>query len=56
MESSRVPQTILDDRPEGKRSTGRSRLRWQDDVANDLRNMGVRQWRKKAEDRREWEE
>jgi hypothetical protein len=21
---------------------------------NDLRNMGVRQWRKKAEDRREW--
>jgi hypothetical protein len=23
---------------------------------NDLRNMGVRQWRKKAEDRREWAE
>jgi hypothetical protein len=51
MESSRVPQKILDGRPEGKRSIGRPRLRWLDDVANDLRSMGVRQWRKKVEDR-----
>jgi hypothetical protein len=54
MESNRVPQKILDGRPEGKRSTGRlrPRLRWLDDV-NNLRNVGVRQRRKKAEDRRE---
>jgi hypothetical protein len=51
MESSRVPQTILEARPEGKRSIGRPRLRWLDDVVNDLRNMGVRKWRKKTEDR-----
>jgi hypothetical protein len=44
----------LDSRPEGKRSIGRPRLRWLDDVVNDFRNMGIRQWRKKAEDRREW--
>jgi hypothetical protein len=38
MESSRVPQKkIFDCRPEGKRSIGRPRLRWLDNVTNDLR-------------------
>jgi hypothetical protein len=54
MGSSRVRQKILDGRPEGKRSIGRPRLRWLDDVMNALRNMGIKQWRKKAESRREW--
>jgi hypothetical protein len=54
IESSRVPQKILDTRPQEKRSTGRPRLRWLDDVANDLRNMEARQCGKKAEDRRKW--
>jgi hypothetical protein len=40
MESNRVLQKILDVRPEGKRSIGRLKLKWLDDV-NDLRNMGV---------------
>jgi hypothetical protein len=43
----------LDGRPEGKRNIARPGLRWMDDDVNDLRNMGVRQWRKKAGDRRE---
>jgi hypothetical protein len=42
MESSRVPQKkILNERPEGKRNTGRLRVRWPDDDVNDLRNIGV---------------
>jgi hypothetical protein len=54
MESSReCHKKILGGRPEGKSSIGRPRLRWLDDV-NDLKSMGVRQWRKKAEDRGEW--
>jgi hypothetical protein len=40
-------------RPEGKRNIGRPRLRWLDDDMNDLRNMGIRQLRKKPEDRQE---
>jgi hypothetical protein len=46
-----VPQKIVNGTPEGKRSSGRSRLRWLDNVLNDLRIMGVRQCRKKAEGR-----
>jgi hypothetical protein len=41
MESSRIPQKILDGRPEGTRSIGRSRLRWLDDVANELQNKAM---------------
>jgi hypothetical protein len=29
-------------------------LRWTDDVEEDLRSMGVKRWRKRALDRREW--
>jgi hypothetical protein len=53
MESSRVPQKILDGRPEVIRSIRTPRKGQLDDDVNDLRNMGVRQWRKNAEDRRE---
>jgi hypothetical protein len=38
----------------GKRSKpARSRLRWLDCVADDLKTLGVRRWRKRAEDREE---
>jgi hypothetical protein len=51
MESNRVPQKVMEGRPEGKRDIGKPRLRWLDEDVNDLRNMEVRQWRVKAEDR-----
>jgi hypothetical protein len=30
------------------RPKGRSRLRWKDDVRNDLRKMGVKNWKQKC--------
>ena len=33
---------------------GRLRLRWIDDVEDDLRKLGVKRWRAKALDREEW--
>jgi hypothetical protein len=39
---------------EGRRGRGRPRLRWINDVEDDLRNLGVKRWRTKAVDREEW--
>jgi hypothetical protein len=45
---------IFESKPEGRRTVGRPRLRWQDDVENYLRVMKVKRWRKKAQNREEW--
>jgi hypothetical protein len=34
-----------------EKKTGRQKLRWLDCAKNDLKSMGVKRWRKKAEDR-----
>ena len=39
---------------EGRRRRGRPRLRWINDVEDDLRKLGVKWWRMKALDREEW--
>jgi hypothetical protein len=38
----------------GKRKVGRPKLRWLDCIENDLKFVGVKRWRKKAEDRSAW--
>jgi len=39
---------------EGRRGRGRPRLRWINDVEDDLRKLGVKRWRTKALDGEEW--
>ena len=39
---------------EGRRGRGRPRLRWIDDVEEDIRKLGVKRWRRKALAREEW--
>ena len=39
---------------EGRRGRGRPRLRWINDVEDDLRKLGVKRRRTKALDREEW--
>ena len=45
---------ISEGKLEGRRGRGRRRLRWINDVEDDLRKLGVKRWRTKALDREEW--
>ena len=45
---------IFEGKLEGRRGRGRPRLRWRNDVEDDLRKLGVKRWRRKALDREEW--
>ncbi|KDR13323.1 hypothetical protein L798_12948 [Zootermopsis nevadensis] len=50
----RYPKKALNGQPGGRRRMGRPRMRWLDDVGEDLRTIGVRRWRRKAESRDDW--
>jgi hypothetical protein len=45
---------IFEGKLEGRRSRGRPRLMWINDVEDDLRKLGVKRWRTKALERDEW--
>jgi hypothetical protein len=44
----------MESKPEGRRSDGRSKLRWMDGVLEDLRKLGVKTWWVVAKDRKSW--
>jgi hypothetical protein len=56
MEDSRNVKKIFKGKPEGRRGTGRPRKRYLDDVEDDLKQLGVKGWRRKASEREreEW--
>jgi hypothetical protein len=41
-------------KPEGTRRVGKARARWLESVHTDLRKMGAKIWRRKAQDRDQW--
>jgi hypothetical protein len=41
-------------RPDGARSVGRPKLRWEYGVVQDMRILGVKNWKKVALNRDEW--
>ena len=54
MNETRSVKKIFEGKLEGRRGRERPRLRWTDDVEDDLRKLGVKRWRTKALDREEW--
>jgi hypothetical protein len=51
MSDDRTVKKVFLGKPDGRRQAGRSKLRWLYCTENDLKSMGVKRWRKKAEDR-----
>jgi hypothetical protein len=56
MGEGRVVYRVLVGRPEGKRSLGRPRRRWEDNIKMDLRERGIEgaNWIQLAQDRIQW--
>jgi hypothetical protein len=50
----RSREKLYSNKPEGLRLVRRPRKRWLDEVEQDLKQMGVRGWRKRAQNRDEW--
>jgi hypothetical protein len=54
MNEARIVKKIFEGNLEGRRGRVRPRLRWINDVEDDLRLLGVKRWRRKALEREEW--
>jgi hypothetical protein len=51
MNEARIVKKIFEGKLEGRRGRGRHRLRWLNDVEEDLRMLGVKRWRRRALER-----
>jgi hypothetical protein len=54
MNNDRTLKNIFSTKPDGARSDGRPKLRWEDGVEQDMRILGVKNWNKVALNRKEW--
>jgi hypothetical protein len=54
MEDTCLPKMVSNTKPEGRHGVGRPRLRWLDNVEADIKDLGVKRWKIKAQDRKEW--
>jgi hypothetical protein len=54
MSNNRTLKKIFNTTPDGTRSIGRPKLRWEDGVVQDTQILGVKNWKKTALNRDEW--
>ena len=56
MEETRMVKAIHVWKPISKRSMGRPKIRWEDDVKKDIQSLKVPNWKTLVQDRRRWKE
>jgi hypothetical protein len=54
MEDSRMPKRVMREKIYTRRKMGRPKVRWLDDVQEDLSEMEIEGCRRKAQDRDQW--
>jgi hypothetical protein len=54
MEEQRDPKKALQGKHGRRRRRGKPCTRWIDNVEDDLRNTGIKRWRLRTADRRQW--
>jgi hypothetical protein len=56
MEAGRTVKRIYDGQPHATRERGRLKIRWKDDVREDLKDLGIYNWTTRTQDRSSWNE
>jgi hypothetical protein len=54
MKDCRMPKRVMREKIYTRRRRGTPKIRWFNDVQEDLRAMGIEEWRGKAQDRDLW--
>jgi hypothetical protein len=55
MDNNRKVKKVFNTRPIGIRKTGRPKLRREDDVIQDVKTLGVKNWRNLAMEKESWQ-
>ncbi|KAJ4428187.1 hypothetical protein ANN_24202 [Periplaneta americana] len=53
-EKGSLLKKIYRGKSDGRRCVGRPRKKWIEGTEEDIKQMGIRAWRRKTQDRREW--
>jgi hypothetical protein len=56
MEAGRTVKRIYDWQSHAIRKRGRHKIRWKDDVREDLKDLGIYNWITRTQDRSSWKE
>jgi hypothetical protein len=56
MEAGQTAKRIYDWYPHTMRKRGQPKIRWKDDVREDLKNLGIYNWITRTQDRSSWKE